>query len=229
VVINPARCRRGVLTLLSCRLAATFRRPRSPALLRTRSPRERGTWPVKRTLPTPTRPNPVVRPTSGPLASKFFPWSLCLSGSYIASIRCNGGLRRMRMQAAHLVVLLSGLASTKNLQGQIFSRGQAVGIIAGNSGSRGGCRNWRDLSDFAQSGDHHGLRHRNRRKESSYHRIESFFLDRNWAGFSPWRALQTQGPDVWSLFSTRIYRRQNVKRPGRLSLSRLRMSDRKKL
>ena len=37
----------------------------------------------------------------------------------------------MRMQAAHLVVLLSGLASTKNLQSQIFSRGQAVGIIAG--------------------------------------------------------------------------------------------------
>jgi hypothetical protein len=35
------------------------------------------------------------------------------------------------MQAAHLVVLLSGLASTKNLQSQIFSRGQAVGIIAG--------------------------------------------------------------------------------------------------
>jgi hypothetical protein len=40
-------------------------------------------------------------------------------------------LRRMRMHAAYLVLMLLGLASTENLQGQYLSRGQAVGIIAG--------------------------------------------------------------------------------------------------
>ena len=37
----------------------------------------------------------------------------------------------MRMQAAYLVLMLLGLVSTENLQGQIFSRGEAVGIVAG--------------------------------------------------------------------------------------------------
>jgi hypothetical protein len=37
----------------------------------------------------------------------------------------------MRIQAAFLIVLFFGLVSTKNLQGQYISRGQAVGIIAG--------------------------------------------------------------------------------------------------
>ena len=37
----------------------------------------------------------------------------------------------MRMQAACLVLILSGLASTENLRGQIVSRGEEAGIIAG--------------------------------------------------------------------------------------------------
>lgn len=37
----------------------------------------------------------------------------------------------MRLQAAYLVLMLLGLASTENLRGQIISRGQEVGIIAG--------------------------------------------------------------------------------------------------
>ncbi len=40
-------------------------------------------------------------------------------------------LRRMRMHAAYLVLVLLGLASTEKLEGQIFSRGQVAGIIAG--------------------------------------------------------------------------------------------------
>jgi hypothetical protein len=37
----------------------------------------------------------------------------------------------MRIQAAYLVLMLLGLASTENLQGQYISRGQVAGIIAG--------------------------------------------------------------------------------------------------
>ena len=37
----------------------------------------------------------------------------------------------MRMQAACVVLMLSGLASTEKLQGQWISRGEAAGIIAG--------------------------------------------------------------------------------------------------
>ena len=37
----------------------------------------------------------------------------------------------MRIRAAYLALMLLGLVSTENLQGQILSRGQAVGIVAG--------------------------------------------------------------------------------------------------
>ncbi len=40
-------------------------------------------------------------------------------------------LRRMRMHAAYLVLVLLGLASTEKLEGQIISGGQVAGIIAG--------------------------------------------------------------------------------------------------